>query len=52
MIKQIFKKFNIDKKNSLMIGDQLKDLKCAKKSGLRFKFVEKDLNNQIKKIIV
>jgi histidinol phosphatase-like enzyme len=49
MIKQIFDKFVIDKKKSIMIGDHLKDQKCAKKSKLKFQFVEKDLLIQVKK---
>jgi D-glycero-D-manno-heptose 1,7-bisphosphate phosphatase len=48
MIKQISKKFNIDKKNSIMIGDHIKDKKCAEKSKLKFQFVEKNLLSQIK----
>ena len=29
------KKYNIDKKNSFMIGDQITDLQFAKKSGIK-----------------
>ena len=49
MIKQIFDKFVIDRKNSIMIGDHLKDQKCAKKSKLKFQFVKKNLLMQIKR---
>ena len=48
MINQIFKKFVINKKDSIMIGDHIKDQKCAKKSELKFRFVKKNLLSQIK----
>ena len=36
MIKSFITKFNIDKKNSFMIGDKLSDFKAAKKSNIKF----------------
>ncbi len=51
MIKNIFKNWLIDKKNSFMIGDKLSDYKCAKKSNLKFVYAENNFYQQIKKII-
>jgi D,D-heptose 1,7-bisphosphate phosphatase len=51
MIKNIFDKFLIDKRNSFMIGDKNTDKKCAKKSKLKFFYAENNFSNQIKKII-
>lgn len=51
MIKNIFDKFLIDKKNSFMIGDKNTDEKCAKKSKLKFFYAENNFSNQIKRII-
>lgn len=51
MIKQIFKNWDINKKKSFMIGDNIKDQKSAKKSQLYFEFVEKNFLSQIKRII-
>lgn len=50
MITQILKQWVINKKISVMIGDQVKDKKCAEKSNLNFKFVEKDLLKQLKNL--
>lgn len=50
MIKQVLKKWVIKEKNSIMIGDQIKDQKCAEKSNINFKFVEKDLLEQLKNL--
>ena len=47
MIKNILSNYNIDFKNSFMIGDQLSDKLCADKSNLKF-FVENDLFKQLK----
>ena len=51
MISQIFKKWVVNKKKSLMIGDKISDLKCAKKSKLNFQYVQKDLLKQLKNFI-
>lgn len=50
MIKDIFKNWLIDKKNSFMIGDKNSDQLCAKKSNLYFEFVKKNFLKQIKDI--
>jgi len=51
MIKNIFKKFIIDKKKSFMIGDKISDKKCAKKSSIKFYFAEENFKTLIKRII-
>ena len=51
MILDIMKKWNIDKKNSFMIGDKVIDEKCAIKSKLDFYYAKDDLFKQLKKII-
>ena len=48
MIKQILKKWPIDKMRSIMIGDQIKDYKCAHRSKIKFQYVKKDMLKQIK----
>ena len=48
MVKQILKKWPIDKKRSVMIGDQIKDYKCASRSKIQFQYVKKDMLKQIK----
>tara|TARA_B110001452_G_scaffold182445_1_gene153264 strand:- start:375 stop:1553 length:1179 start_codon:yes stop_codon:yes gene_type:complete len=51
MIKNIYKKFLVDKKKSFMLGDKLSDKNCAKKSKIKFYYAEKNFLKQIKKII-
>ena len=51
MIKNIFKKFLIDKKRSFMIGDKMSDKKCAIKSNLSFFYAKENFFNQIKKLV-
>ena len=51
MIKNIYKKFLIDKKKSFMLGDKLSDKKCAKKSKISFYYAQDNFLKQIKKII-
>ena len=52
MYKLAEKKWNIDKKNSFMIGDQLTDMQFAKKSQIRgYMFNSRDLYSFVKKII-
>lgn len=51
MIKNIFKKFLIDKKQSLMIGDKITDKKCAEKSNLTFFYAKENFLDQVKKIV-
>ena len=48
MIKQIFKTWAIDKKKSIMIGDQIKDYKCAAKSKIKFQYVENNMLKQVR----
>ena len=50
MIKEIFKKWNIDVKKSFMIGDRLSDKLAAKKSKLYFEYVKNNFYLQVKKI--
>lgn len=51
MIREIFSKWNIDKRRSFMIGDRMKDKKTAKKSKLYFEYAKKNFFRQIKEII-
>ena len=48
MIRDIFKNWLIDKKNSFMIGDKNSDRICAEKSKLNFQFARKNFLSQIK----
>lgn len=50
MIKEIYNNWIINKKKSFMIGDQISDKICAKKSDLNFEYVKEDLFKQIKNI--
>ena len=49
MIENIFKKYLINKKKCLMIGDKKSDYLAAKKSKINFEYAEKDFLKQIKK---
>jgi D,D-heptose 1,7-bisphosphate phosphatase len=51
MIKNIFKKWNINKKESFMIGNKKSDKDCAKSSNINFFYREDNLYKQIKNII-
>ena len=51
MIENILKNWDVEKKESFMIGDQKKDFLAAKKSKLRFFYAEKDFFKQIKRIV-
>ena len=51
MIKQIRNKWSVKLNESFMIGDQVTDKICAKKSSLYFEYPNKDFLNQVKKII-
>jgi len=51
MIKRIKKNWHVSLKKSFMIGDQLSDQICAKKSKLYFEFAKKNFYSQIKTII-
>ena len=51
MIRKAIRKWNIDTKNSFMIGDKISDKLAAKKAKIKFFFKkEKNLNIQIKRI--
>ena len=50
MIKNIFKFYYVNKKNSTFIGDEKKDYICAKKAGIRFLYAKNDFYKQIKNI--
>jgi len=47
MLKNISKRWLIDKQKSFFIGDQLKDKLAAKKSNLRFYYVKEDILKQL-----
>ena len=51
MIKNILKKFIIDKKKSFMIGDKISDKKCADKSNIKFYYAEENFQSLIERII-
>lgn len=51
MIKNLLYKWPTKLKKSFMIGDQIKDELCAKKSNLYFEYVSPNFFNQIKSII-
>ena len=50
MIKNILKRFNIDKNKSFMIGDNQSDEITAKKSNIKFFYTKKNFFTQIKEI--
>ena len=50
MIRNIFKNWDINKKKSFLIGDQISDKICAQKSKLKFFMAEDDFYYQVKKI--
>lgn len=51
MVKKLLKNWFVHKKKSLFIGDSIVDQKCANKSDIKFYFVEKNFDKQIKKLI-
>ena len=51
MIKQILKKWHVNKNNSFMIGDKITDKICANKSNLYFEFAKKNFYQQMKNIL-
>jgi len=51
MIKNIKSKWDLDLKNSFMVGDKISDKKAAYKSDLKFYYAENNFFKQIKKII-
>ena len=51
MIKQLKERWHIKANKSFMIGDQIVDQICAKKSKLYFEFAKENFFSQIKRII-
>lgn len=51
MVESILKRWNINKRKSLFIGDKKKDQLCAKKSNLKFFYYHNNLDRTIKKLI-
>jgi len=51
MIKEIFNNWDISMNKSFMIGDQISDKICAKRSGLYFEFAKDNFFVQVKSII-
>lgn len=51
MISEIFNNWNINLKKSLMIGDKISDMLCAKNSNLEFQFIQKNIETQVKNFI-
>lgn len=50
MLKNIEKKWLIDKSKSFMIGDNVKDEKTSKKSNIYFEYAKDNLLSQVKTI--
>ena len=51
MIKEVFKKWKVNKRRSFMIGDRSKDRLAAKKSNLYFQYVKPNFKDQILNLI-
>ena len=51
LVKNILANYNIDIKKSFMIGDQLSDFKCAKKSKLKFYYTRNDFKRLVQDIL-
>ena len=51
LVKDILEEWDIDIKNSFMIGDKISDQQCAKKSNIYFEFRKKNLFNQTRSIL-
>ena len=50
MIEKIKKRWGVMPNKSYMIGDKISDYRAAKKSGIYYEYVEKDILNQVKRI--
>ena len=50
MIKEIFKRWDINKKQSFMVGDKKLDYLCAKKSNLKFFYIKNNLEDTLKNV--
>ena len=51
LVKDILEEWDIDIKNSFMIGDKISDQQCAKKSNIYFEFRKKNLFYQTRSIL-
>ena len=51
MIKALFKNWDIKREGSFMIGDKKSDFLAAKKSNLKFYYVDADFFKQIRSIV-
>jgi len=51
MIESLFKRWDIVRSKSIMIGDQKKDELASKKSNIKFQYAEANFYNQVKKLI-
>jgi histidinol phosphatase-like enzyme len=51
MIKEITKEWDIDIKNSIMIGDKISDKIAAERSGIYFEYSKNNFYEQIKNFI-
>ena len=51
MIESLFKRWDIIRSKSIMIGDQKKDELASKKSNIKFQYAENNFYNQVKKLI-
>ena len=50
MIKKLIRKWNVDKKNSFMLGDRISDKKAAQKTNLYFEYPKYNFFSQVKRI--
>jgi histidinol phosphatase-like enzyme len=51
MIEKLFSEWNLIRNKSFMIGDKLSDKLAAKKSRLYFEYPERNIFNQIQRIM-
>ena len=51
MIEKIFSEWNLVRNKSFMLGDKLSDKLAANKSRLYFEYAEKNIFNQIQRIL-
>ena len=51
MIREVFKKWKVNKRRSFMIGDRSKDRLAAKKSNLYFQYAKPNFKHQILNLI-
>ena len=51
MLKNIYSNFDLNLKKSIFIGDQISDMKCAKKFNIKFSYPKPNFYNSIKKTL-